>query len=117
MVAAAAKKARPAICRWVPYVLVVVFSAGGAYFASRAAVDETATISYYNAVDSCERGNATLREPLHDFAAALARDYDNNIPAVTRAARETRDRTYPVDCLEVVEPVGPAGPYVPPAGR
>ena len=60
----AAKRARPAVYRWVPYVLVVAFSAGGAYFASRAAVDETATISYWNAVDACERSNATIREPL-----------------------------------------------------
>ena len=113
----AAKRARPAVYRWVPYVLVVAFSAGGAYLAAEQAIDETATIAYWNAVDSCERGNVTVRVPLHDFAAELARDYGNNIPAVTRAARETRDRTYPVDCLEVVEPVGPADPYVPPAGR
>ena len=113
----AAKRARPAVYHWVPYILVVAFSAGGAYLASQRAIDHTATIAYWNAVDACERGNVTLREPLHDFAAELARDYDNNIPAVTRAARETRDRTYPVDCLEVVEPVGPADPYVPPAGR
>lgn len=73
----AAKRARPAVYRWVPYVLVVAFSAGGAYLAAEQAND----------------------------------------PAVVRAARETRDRTYPVDCLEVVEPVGPADPYVPPAGR
>ena len=113
----AAKRARPAVYRWVPYVLVVAFSAGGAYLAAEQVIDETATISYYNAVDACERGNATGREPLHDFAAALARDYPNNDPAVTRAAREARDRTYPVDCLEVVEPVGPADPYVPPGER
>ena len=113
----AAKRARPAVYHWVPYILVVAFSAGGAYLASQRAIDHTATIAYYNAVDACERGNLTVREPLHDFAAALARDYPNNDPAVTRAAREARDRTYPVDCLEVVEPVGPADPYVPPAGR
>ena len=113
----AAKRARPAVYHWVPYILVVAFSAGGAYFAAQQAINETATTSYWNAVDACERGNATIREPLHDFAAELARDYPNNDPAVTRAAREARDRTYPVDCLEVVEPVGPADPYVPPAGR
>ena len=65
----AAKRARPAVYRWVPYVLVVAFSAGGAYLAAEQVIDET------------------------------------------------RDRTYPVDCLKVVEPVGPADPYVPPAGR
>lgn len=113
----AAKRARPAVYHWVPYILVVAFSAGGAYLASQRAIDHTATIAYWNAVDACERGNATVREPLHDFTAELARDYPNNDPAIVRAARETRDRTYPVDCLEVVEPVGPADPYVPPAGR
>ena len=113
----AVEKARPAIFRWMPYILVVAFSTGGAYLASRQALNETATIAYWNAIDSCERGNLTVREPLHDFAAALARDYPNNDPTVTRAAREARDRTFPVDCLRVVEPVGPADPYVPPGER
>jgi len=110
-------KARPVLGRWVPYVLVVTAATAGSWLAAQYAIDETATIAYWNAVDGCERGNVTVRVPLHDFAAELARDYGNNIPAVTRAARETRDRTYPVNCLEVVEPVGPADPYVPPAGR
>ena len=113
----AAKRARPAVYHWVPYILVVAFSAGGAYLASQRAIDHTATIAYWNAVDACERGNETVREPLHDFFVVLAADYGDSSPGVTRAAREARDRTYPVDCLEVVEPVGPADPYVPPAGR
>lgn len=113
----AAKRARPAVYHWVPYILVVAFSAGGAYLASQRAIDHTATIAYWNAVDACERGNLTVREPLHDFAAALARDYPNNDPTVTRAAREARDRTFPVKCLAIVEPVGPADDYVPPGER
>lgn len=44
----AAKRARPAVYRWVPYVLVVAFSAGGAYFATQQAINETATTSYWN---------------------------------------------------------------------
>lgn len=108
---------RPALCRWLPYVLVVCAATVGAWLAARAAIDETATISYYNAVDSCKRGNVTVRVPIHAFAAELARDYANNDPSVTRAARELRDRTFAIECLSVVEPVGPADPYVPPEGR
>ena len=114
---AAAKRARPAVYRWVPYVLVVVAASIGAYLSAQRAIDHTATIAYWNAIDSCERGNLTVREPLHDFAAALARDYPNNDPTVTRAAREARDRTFPVKCLAIVEPVGPADDYVPPGER
>lgn len=116
MVGAAVEKARPAIYRWVPYVLVIVAASLGAYLSAQQAIDRTATIAYYNAVDACRRGNLILA-PAHDFFAALSADYPNNDPAVTRAAREARDRTYATDCLVVIEKVGPADDYVPPEER
>lgn len=115
MVGAAVEKARPAIYRWVPYILVVIAASLGAHLSAQQTIQRTATISYWNAVDACERGNAILA-PSHDYFVAVASD-PNVHPIIRREALAARDETLARPCLAIVEKVGPADDYVPPLAR
>lgn len=116
MVSRAIDRARPAVYRWLPYVLTIAMATFGAWLAARSVVSETATVAYYNAVDACRRGNLVLA-PAHDFFVTLASDHGNNDSAVRNAAEVAAIHTAPRDCTAVVRRIGPADPYVPPAKR
>ncbi len=105
--------------KYVPYVLTVVLATLGAYLAAQQGVKETATISYYNSVDACLRGNDTIRRPLNNFFSVFYIDESNehDDPEVERAAKEARDETIDVQCVDLVEKVGPADEYLPPEER
>lgn len=109
--------------RWIAYVLVVAASAGSSYVAASVAADEaveeTATIAYWNTVDACIRGNETLRQPLNNFFATFYADEAVEVddPEVAQAARLVRNATTDQQCAEVVEKVGEADDYIPPEER
>lgn len=110
---------RAKLPRIAAYAVVVVASALAGHLSAQQAVKETATISYWNAVDGCFRGNKTVRRPLHDFAQTFYTDEsrETDDPEVVIATEELRDATYDIACLTRVQKVGPADDYVRPADR
>lgn len=111
------------IRKLIPYVLVVAVTAGGSYLVNKAVLDDTvhevATISYYNAVDACFRGNDTIRRPARDFMVAFIkgeRDEPDD-PNEVDAARDARKAFVQLKCLSLIEKVGPADDYLFPEQR
>lgn len=105
--------------RIAAYVAAVALWGASTYVVATAAVnsavEEVATVSYYNAMDSCIRGNRTVRQPLSEFFAVLeARTKD---PEVAQEARRIRDTVGLVEYSQVVSKVGPAANYLPPWER
>lgn len=105
--------------RIATYVAAVVLWGGSTYVAATAAVnstvEEVATVAYYNAMDSCIRGNRTIRQPLAEFATVIeARTRD---PEIAQAAAHIRNAAAAVECVQLVGKVGPAEDYLPPWER
>lgn len=101
--------------KWAPYILTIVLATLGSYLAAQQGVKEVATISYFNSVDACLRGNETVRRPLNNFFSVFYVDESNehDDPEVEKAAEEARDATVDQQCEAVVEKVGPADEYIP----
>jgi hypothetical protein len=109
--------------RFVAYGLVVAATMGGSWLVGRESAEQTlkevATLSYFNQVDGCLRGNLTVRRPARDFMVAFIRGErdEPDDPNEVAAARVARHAFVQQRCLQVVRKVGPAESYIQPEDR